>query len=124
VSGRNPCAEGRRAHLPEKIPPIELHALTPIATMRLSYNRVAYLTGNDRWETQLVLWTAPGPLFGWLAERAEGTRRSNALRLAVEELRSSRCRPTSLRDTFGYNPRCPRGLKREVRCKTGAVPPL
>ncbi len=36
------------------------------------------------WETQLVLWTALGLLFGWLTERAEGSSNTPARQPAVE----------------------------------------
>jgi hypothetical protein len=52
------------------------------------------------WGMQLLLWSTMGLLFGWLTE-------------------CTRWRGTTVADL-----RCPRGLKREVRCNPGAVPPL
>jgi hypothetical protein len=38
VCGQNPCAEGRRASLHQKTPPIYIHALVSIAAMQKSYS--------------------------------------------------------------------------------------
>jgi hypothetical protein len=38
ATGQNPCAEGRRASLHQKTPPIYIHALVSIAAMQKSYS--------------------------------------------------------------------------------------
>ena len=48
VCGQNPCAEGRRASLHQKTPPIYIHALVSIAAMQKSYSLGISLTRNDR----------------------------------------------------------------------------
>jgi hypothetical protein len=48
VCGQNPCAEGRRASLQQKTPPIYIHALVSIAAMQKSYSLGISLTRNDR----------------------------------------------------------------------------
>jgi predicted cobalt transporter CbtA len=41
------------------------------------------------WETQVVLWSVLGLLFGWLIERAEGAAKTSRSQSAVDELRYS-----------------------------------
>jgi hypothetical protein len=48
VCVQNPCAEGRRASLHQKTPPIYVHSLVSIAAMQKSYSLGIFLTRNDR----------------------------------------------------------------------------